>query len=309
MLLQLVDQGVVSLDDPLATWLPDLPESERVTLHMLANMTSGYADHVQDQDFLTAVNTDPFRQWTPQELIEFSISKPHVFEPGTNWDYSHTGYVILGQAIEKITGKPMDTLMREMILDPLSLTNTIGSATPAVPEPVLHTFSSERRATLGIAPGVYFYEEASFWNPSWTVAAGAVQTTNIYDMTASAEAIGKGVLLSPESHQLQIGPDLLGFGTPLEGCPTCHTLGESWNYGLGIVLMGPWLVQTPLLCGCGALMAYLPSDRIAVGIAVTFGAEAFDETTGDYLYGFASQDILASIATVLAPDAAAPLQR
>jgi CubicO group peptidase (beta-lactamase class C family) len=104
MLLQLVDQGVVTLDDPLANWLPDLPESERVTLHMLANMTSGYADHVQDQDFLTAVNTDPFRQWTPQELIEFSISKPHVFEPGTNWDYSHTGYVILGQAIEKITG-------------------------------------------------------------------------------------------------------------------------------------------------------------------------------------------------------------
>jgi CubicO group peptidase (beta-lactamase class C family) len=275
---------------------------------MLANMTSGYADHVQDEGFLAAVNTDPFRQWTPQELIDISIGKPHVFEPGTNWDYTHTGYVILGQALEKIGDKPMATLMQENILDPLDLNNTTGSATPAIPEPVLHAFTSERRATLGVDAGARFYEESTFWNPSWTIAEGAIQTTNIYDMAASAEAIGTGALLTPESHQLQIGTDLVGFGTPLEGCPTCHTLDESWNYGLGVVRMGPWIVQSPLFAGWGSVMAHLPSERIAVAVVSTFGEQSFDEQ-GNYRYGYASQDIFAAIAALLAPDAAPPATR
>jgi CubicO group peptidase (beta-lactamase class C family) len=303
LLLRLVDQGIVRLDDKLSTWMPELPAADRVTLRMLANMTAGYADHVQDEGFLAASNADPFRQWTPQELIAISIAKPHVFEPGTNWDYSHTGYVILGQALEKITGKPMATLMQEQILGPLGLTNTIGSSTPAIPEPVLHSFTSERRKALGVDSDVRFYEESTFWNPSWTIAEGAIQTTNIYDMTATAEAVGTGSLLSPESHRAQIAPDLLGFGSPLKGCPNCHTLDQTYNYGLGVVLAGPWLLQNPLFSGCGSLEAYLPSKGIAVAIAVTFDEESFDEQ-GNYLYGFASQNILAAIGAYLAPDAA-----
>lgn len=69
--------------------------------------------------------------------------------------------------------------------------------------------------------------------------------------------------------------------------------------------MGPWLVQMPLFAGYGALMAYLPSERIAVAIAVTFGDQGFDED-GNYPYGFASQDILAALANVLAPGHLAP---
>jgi CubicO group peptidase (beta-lactamase class C family) len=300
LLLQLVDQGVVSLDDPVGKWLPDLPDADRVTLRMLTNMTSGYPDYVQNPTLIKDVYNNPFRQWTPEELIEIGLSTPRVFEPGTNWDYSHTNYVILGLALEAITGQPLDTLMQENIFDPLGLENTTGADTAVIPAPVLHAFSSERREQLRIAPGVRFYEESTYWDPSWTLAAGAVQTTNIVDMTTTAIAIGEGTLLSPESHAAQIAPDLLGFGSPLEGCPNCHKLDEKYNYGLGVVLHGPWILQNPLFGGYSAVEAYLPEKKIAIAVANTYGEGSFDEQ-GNYAHGNASQLIFAKIAEVLAP--------
>jgi CubicO group peptidase (beta-lactamase class C family) len=305
LLLQLVDQGVVGLDDPLSNWLPELPDAEQVTLRMLANMTAGYPDYAQNANFIAALYADPFRQWTPQELITTGLSTPRVFEPGTNWDYSHTNYVILGQALEKITGKPLATLMHDNILVPLGLNNTVSSSTAEIPEPVLHAFSSERRETLGIDPSTRFYEESTYWSPSWTLPQGAIQTTNIYDMTATAVAVGEGTLLSPESHQAQIAHDLLGFGSLLEGCPNCHTLNEGNTYGLGVWLPGSWILQNPLLGGYSAVEAYLPSKKIAIAVATTYGEQSFDEQ-GNHKYGNASEQIFGAIATYLAPDEAPP---
>jgi CubicO group peptidase (beta-lactamase class C family) len=264
-------------------------------------MTAGYADYVPDDQFVEAVYADPFRQWTAQELIAIGTSQPHVFDPGTNWDYSHTNYVILGQALERITGKPMATLMQEKIFAPLGLKDTDGPSTPAIREPALHAFSSERRAALGIAPATRFYEESTFWNPSWTLAEGAVQTTNIYDMAASAVAVGTGSLLSSASHQAQVAPDLLGFGSPQAGCRTCHPLNRAYNYGLGIVRNGSWLLQNPLFSGYGGVAAYLPSRKITVAMITTYGEQSFDDQ-GNYTCGNAATEIFTAIGAYLAPD-------
>ncbi|MGH2551866.1 MAG: serine hydrolase domain-containing protein [Thermomicrobiales bacterium] len=306
LLLRFVDQKLIGLDDTIDAWLPDLPDSNRVTLRMLANMTSGYPDYVQQADFIAACYADPFRQWLPDELIEYGVGKPRVFEPGANWDYAHTNYVILGLALEKIGGQPMDQMLREQILDPLGLTNTVSSSTPAISEPVLHSYSSERRGLLGIPDGTRFYEDSTFWNPSWTITHGAIQTTNIYDMTASAEAVGTGALLSPESHLAQIEPRLVGFGALLDGCPTCHPLTPQFNYGLGVFINGPWLFQNPFFSGYGAIAAYLPSKRIAIAVATTPGEAAFDDN-GDLIGGGnLSMPIYREIGEMLAPDEAPP---
>src|SRR5215211_337045 len=142
LLLRLVDQQAVTLDDPLATWLPDLPDADKVTLRMLANMTAGYPDYVQNPKLSQELYADPFRQWTPQEQIALSLSTPRLFAPGTNWDYSHTDYVILGQALEQITGQPLDVALQEQVLAPMGLSNTVAWSTPQISEPVLHAFSS-----------------------------------------------------------------------------------------------------------------------------------------------------------------------
>ena len=298
LLLQLVDDGVVDLDEPISRWLPELPNSGRVTLRMLANMTAGYPDYVQNSEFRKENAADVYRQWTSQELIDLGLSTPRVFEPGTNWDYSHTDYVILGRALERITRRPMARLMRDRILRPLHLRNTRSESTPVIQRPVLHAFDAERRETLGVPPSEPFYEDSTYWNPSWTLAEGAIQTTNIYDMTATADAIGTGALLSEHSHSAQTAPNLIGFGREQAGCPACHTLDAAYSYGIGVVITGPWLLQNPLFSGYGSVEAYLPSEKIAIAVAVTFAEAAFD-AGGDYLNGQAAKDIFAKLATFM----------
>ena len=303
MLLELVDQNKVSLDDKLSKFLPDLPQADRITLKNLANMTSGYTDYVYEPEVLHAIYLDPFRQWTPQELIKIGVSKPMMFEPGTNWGYCHTNYVILGQVIEQVTRMPLAQVMRQYILDPMDLKQTQSFITPQIPEPVLHTFSSERRSELHIPAGVPFYEESTFWNPSWTTAEGAIQITDITDMSKSMEAVGAGKLLSRESLAAQVSPNLVGFGKADPHCSACHRMSEALNYGLGVVIRGPWITQTKSFAGCGATVGYLPSKKLTVAVATTYSPKAFDDDGG---YKNVSDKVFAALGNALAPD---PLSR
>lgn len=301
LLLQLVDENKAALDDKLSKWFPDLPRADRVTLKMLANMTSGYADYVLDEDMIADNYDDPFRIWTPEELVAFGVFKPLLFDPGTNWSYSHTGYVILGQVLEKISGRPLAELMQDRIFKPLDLNHTKSSITAEIPSPTLHAFSSERRHALGVPPEARFYEESTFWNPSWTTAPGAVQTTDIYDLTKTAEAVGTGALVSHYSHRAQVGPELVGFGSQTPECPTCRALDKEHAYGLGVFLRGPWILQPPLFGGYAATGAYHPEEKITIGVVTTFGEDSFDDK-GAYKFGNVAETLFAAIAAYLVPD-------
>jgi hypothetical protein len=121
---------------------------------------------------------------------------------------------------------------------------------------------------------------------------------NIYDMAATAVAIGTGSLLSPASHAEQIAPSLIGFGHEQAGCPTCRTLNEVYSYGIGVVLSGSWILQNPLFDGYGSMEAYLPSQKIAIAVAVTFTEAGFDDK-GDYLNAQAAKSVVSAIAAVM----------
>jgi len=300
IVLQLDEEKRLDLDDKLARFLPDLPHAEAITLRMLLNMTSGYDDYVRDEGFIAAFYADPFRAWTADELIAIGVSKPLLFEPGTNWGYAHTGYMILGKVVEKVTGKPLEDSMVERIFEPLGLRDTVATVTAEIQPPVLHAFTSERREVLGVTPGARFYEESTFWNPSWTTAPGSVQTSNIYDLATTSIAVGTGMLLSPESFEAMTGPALVGFGKPLAGCPTCFTMDHARHYGLGVFLRGDWILQSPLFGGYAATEGYLPSKKIAIAVAVTFSEAGFTED-GDYR-GNASSEVFNDIAAYLAPE-------
>jgi CubicO group peptidase (beta-lactamase class C family) len=125
LLMQFVDERKVTLDDTIERWMPTLPEAGKVTLKMLANQTSGYPDYETDPAWLAAFNADPFRVWTLEERLRYAFSRPMQFPPGTNWSYSHTNFMVLGEILAKIGGKPLATLLREKVLDPM------GSPTPS----------------------------------------------------------------------------------------------------------------------------------------------------------------------------------
>lgn len=304
LLLLLAEDGTVSLDDRLSRWLPDVPNSDRVTLGQLAQMTSGYHDYVlADDAFADTAYADPFRAYTTDDLLDFAVHKPLQYEPGTNWSYAHTNYVLLGLALEKATGRPMADLLSERVLQPLGLTGTRASLTAEIPEPALHAFTSERRQALGIPSGRTFYEESTYWNPSWTITHGAIQTATINDLEATAVGIGSGKLLSPESYRRMVATDLRGRTRAQAGCPTCEPMTDRYTYGLGIVISGNWLLQNPMFSGYGAVEAYLPGRGLAIAVAVTFAPEAFD-AQGDYTN--AAETLFSRIGAELAPDDAPP---
>lgn len=249
VLLQLQDQKILSVDDKLSKWFPDYPKASEITLAMLISGTSGYADYVTDDGFVKRLYADPFQHWTPEELIKIAFARPMPCDPGQCWSYAHTNFVILGQVIEKATRKPFADVIRANILEPLALKDTRSEETAIIQEPVLHSFDDERGT----------YEESTYWDPSWTLAKGAIQTSNIADILTSARTVGLGILLSPESHKLQLAPGTAKF----------HPWNEKMYYGYGVFVINDWIVQNPSFAGYAATMTYLPSQDLAVAVSVT----------------------------------------
>ncbi|MEV7277203.1 serine hydrolase domain-containing protein [Streptomyces sp. NPDC093111] len=284
-LLQLVQEHKVSLDDTVERWLPDVPKARRITLRMLANNTSGLHDYVTDPAFLKELVPHPFRQWTPEQLLAYPYSHSFWYEPGTSWSYSHANYVLLVQALEKITGMPIQDFVRQRVTGPLGLRDTRAGFTPDIPSPVLHAFTSDRG----------LYEESTFWNPSWTTAPGAVITTHICDLARSAEGIGSGELLSPRAYRTLLNPGTVGLGGGTARCPAtiCLKQTPAEHFGLGVIVVNGWILQNPSFSGYAAIQAYLPSKRLALAVSATKTA-----TTPD---GNQAEVVAARIAAALAP--------
>ncbi|MCX4749757.1 beta-lactamase family protein [Kitasatospora sp. NBC_01287] len=287
-LLQLVEEGKVGLDDPIARWLPDAPHADRITLRMLGATTSGLHDYVTDPDFQAQLEAEPFRHWTPEELVGIAAGHPLWYKPGTNWSYSHANFVLLGAALEKITGTRLDQLLEQRVTGPLGLRDTQNNFTPDIPGPVLHAFTSERGT----------YEESTFWNPSWTTGPGAVITTHICDLARSAEAIGTGKLLSPSSFRTQLDPGTVGLGGPTDKCPPTACLPdfntESNHFGLGLIVANDWIVENPSFSGYAAIEAYYPEQRVAIAVATTENCDTPDGNTAEV--------IAKQVSAVLVPD-------
>jgi D-alanyl-D-alanine carboxypeptidase len=250
LLLQLEDEGKLSLDDKLSQYRPDLPDADRITLRMLANNTAGYQDWIQGNPaFVEALFGNVFKQWTVSELLATAFGRGPACDPGTCFVYTHTSTAVLAQVISKVTGRSIQSLMHERIFRPLGLRHTAISRRPAMPGPVLHSYTSFR--------GVY--EDSTFWNPSWTIGAGTVMSATIGDVARTARAVGSGELISPAASRERFAPTTAVF----------PKFSPEFYYGLGIVISGDWSYQNPMLDGYTGVMAYLPAGRLSVAIVST----------------------------------------
>jgi CubicO group peptidase (beta-lactamase class C family) len=263
LLLQLVDKGIVTLDDPIARWFPSLPRADKITLRMVGSSTSGYPDYESYAPFVARLYADPFQHWTEQELIDLALARRLWYEPGTNWSYSHANFVILGQILERITGTPLKKLLRQKVLNPLGLSATISENTSIIPSPVLHSYTIERGQ----------FEDSTYWNPSWTTAGGAILTSNICDLGVSARAVGTGRLISARALRVQLNPGTVGLGRPTRTCPAtiCRHQTEEYHFGLGVIVQDGWIQQKPSFAGYSAMQTYMPGKDIAIAVAATRG--------------------------------------
>ena len=123
--LILQQEGKLSLDDKVGKYFPELTRANEVSLRNLMTMTSGYEDFAP-QDYIIPAWRKPI---DPSANIHVWAEKPLDFEPGTDWQYSNTNYVLLGLIVERVSGQPLYTFLRERVLVPLHLMDVFNAYT------------------------------------------------------------------------------------------------------------------------------------------------------------------------------------
>ena len=127
IVLQLAEEGVLTVDDSVRQWLPPHPKIDgNITIRQLLNHTSGLYDFTENPDWGPAIAADFNRIWSPEETISAFVLKPD-FAPGTGFEYSSTNYLVIGMIIEAATHTQVSLQLRNRILDPLNLTHTFFS--------------------------------------------------------------------------------------------------------------------------------------------------------------------------------------
>ena len=196
ILLQLVGEGLISLEDPVSKYVPDATNGT-ATIRQVADMTSGIPSYSTDQGWQDQYFGAPDTIYTPQQLLDIAKTLPVSFAPGAGWEYSNTNYVILGMIAEQLTGRPIGDLYQERIFDPLGMDSTSFPAdSAAIASPHLSGVTEQ-----GQPDGMTAV--ATDWNPSYTFSAGEVIST-MDDLQKWGHALftGEGIL-SPELQQLR----------------------------------------------------------------------------------------------------------
>lgn len=205
--MQLVEQLKVRLSDPIAMFIPNLPQPwQPVTILQLLNHTSGIPSY-------TSLGPVWQKRWaeemTPDTIIAMVRDKPMDFASGTNWRYNNTGYILLGMLIEKVTGHTWAEELQSRFAVPLGLRDTRECLnTPVIP-----------RRAQGYEKEAGKWENTAYLAMSQPYAAGAMCST-VLDMARWNRALHTGKVVSPSSYAAMTipegaaaaGPARYGFG-------------------------------------------------------------------------------------------------
>ena len=246
--LKLAEDGMLSLDDPLARFVPGYPGGDKITVRMLLNHTSGIRSYTD----MPGVMDGPIQKTvTTAQLIDtFKNEKPD-FAPGEGWHYNNSGYVLVGAVIEAASGMPWHTYLKEALFKPLGM---------------LHTgYGNE---DLAVIPGhvTGYTRQGEHWalaqylSMTQPHAAGALVST-LDDLKKWNRALHEGKALKAASYRAMITP-----------------IGKAVDSGYGYGITAGTLRGEPLLqhgggiFGFSSYLLYLPEEKVTV--AVLYNADS-----------------------------------
>jgi D-alanyl-D-alanine carboxypeptidase len=178
IVLQLVAEGRVALDAPVARYLPRLlPDGDRITVRQLLNHTSGlYDPQVEVYQTLQDIYDLRFEHWTPRQVVALSVAHGLLFPPGSAFSYSNINYVVAGLLVERVTGTSIVRQLQRRLIRPLGLRHSwFPTDTAALPPPRLHG-----HMPLDTEPPLVDADITRF-NPSFFWASGAL-VSNVDDL-------------------------------------------------------------------------------------------------------------------------------
>jgi len=265
VVLRLVHDGVLGLNDPVARWLgdepyfPRIPNSGSMTIRHLLSHSAGLPDHVHGEKFAqelaALVGTD--HSFCPEELVAFILDQPPLFESGTDFGYSDTGYVLLGMVIERASGHDYFDLAREYFIEPLEL---------SLSEP------SNSRSLPGLVPG-YVAADNPLNLPVKSIGPDGRMTWN-----PATEWTGGGYVSNPRDLARWVRAEFSGRAAPypyldelIEGAPA-SVRERSDRYGLGVSKVdspyGGMLGHYGWIPGYVSAAFYLPGRDVAYALQI-----------------------------------------
>ena len=242
VLLQLVDEGTVSLDDTIDQWVDEIPGGDTITLGQLADMTSGVPDYTGDS-FVEDFTADPSAAFTREQLLDYVRDGIPFAPPGTDRRYINSSTVLLGEVTEQVEGREFADVLRDRVLEPLGLDDT------AYPTDV-------DGFTAGHPTGYQPDEEGLSVPPTnFTVfdTAGAM-TSTVDDLLVWGAALADGELLEANTQEARL------IGSPLSEGPEYDT------YASGIGALEGWWGHTGEGFGYTTLVMHDPDSRSTVVI-------------------------------------------
>ncbi len=206
-ILMLQQEGKLSLDDPVGKYIPGLTRGNEVTIREILSHTSGYQDFWPEDYVMTPM----LKPTTAQQVLDAWAKKPLDFEPGTQWQYSNTNYVIAGRIVEIVSGEPYWDFLTEHIFRPLGMTSVWNSDQHPLTQADATGYYRHALGPLRPAP-----EEGA----GWMFAPGELAMT-AHDLAIWDESLLARSVLSPESYKEMLSEVKLKNG-------------EGTHYGLGV---------------------------------------------------------------------------
>jgi D-alanyl-D-alanine carboxypeptidase len=159
-------------------WFDTLPNAGSITIDQLLHHASGLPDHVHSPGFQRAWGELATSEgdFDPERLVAFVASEAPLFEAGTGWAYSDTGYVLLGLVIEEVTGQPWHDAVRVRFLEPLGLTGTIPADRPDLSGLAIGYVAPDN--PFGLPGRTADAEGRLLWNPAVESAGGGFASTS-----------------------------------------------------------------------------------------------------------------------------------
>jgi len=238
VIMQLVDEDLIGLDDPVESYLPEYTQWPGLTVRHLLAMQSGILDYLNSLDFWLYALVRLGEPFTPDQLIRYALDLGPAFLPGEGCDYSDSNYVLLGMIIERVTGNSAADELRSRIFDPLELSSTFLDQTGQVLPDLAHGYADVELAgpVIGIdamlqslieiaAPQFiiegYLMDATYMVHPTFAWTAGAM-VSSPHDVAVFMRAWVQGELASEEAMA-----EVFDF-------QQCAILGEGVLYGLGL---------------------------------------------------------------------------
>jgi len=270
--MQLVEDGVVTLDDTVAQWLPEvadqLPYVDQITVYQLLSHTSGIFSVVEHESYYTDIFTEmevdeatgavtlACVQRDPHDtLARYVYGKDALFEPGASWYYSNTNYTLLGMVIEAAMDMPLAEAYRVNIYEPLGMESTFMDCYDDTLVDVVHGYSSFGDTLSDVTE----LHESVGWS-----AGGMVSTAS--DLVTFARGLFAGELFDdPET--------LVTMTTPAPTSP----------YGLGVFISDDYIGHPGWIAGFRSALNYSPEFDMVVVMLYNIDSADPDQNLADVL--------------------------